>query len=249
MTVLRSTSNERLKQIRSLRSAKGRRATGQSLAEGPKLADAAARAEVLIDLLVLVEGEESVPGLARDRANDVVVVSADVLGSISDTRTPQSPIAVFSIPALSVPRTHDQVVLHSISDPGNVGAIIRTADALGWDVTLAGPTADPWSPKVIRSSAGSVFASRLARIDDIDALEELDVRTVASVVSGGTDPRRIGERPLAILVGSEAAGLPDAVVRRADQLVTIPMVGGTESLNAAVAAGLLMYALGAGPTP
>jgi TrmH family RNA methyltransferase len=246
MTVLRSTSNERIKQIRSLRSAKGRRAAGQSLAEGPKLTDAAVRAGVPIDLLILAEDDESDPGLARERASDVMTVSADVLSSISDTRTPQSPIAVFTIPAFSVPRSYDQVVLHSISDPGNVGAIVRTADALGWDVTLTGPTADPWSPKVIRSSAGSVFTSRMALIHDIDLLEELSMWTVASVVSGGIAPERIGDNPVAILVGSEAAGLPDEILHRADQLVTIPMVGGAESLNAAVAAGLLMYAFAPG---
>ncbi len=244
MMVLRSTSNERFKHIRSLRSAKGRRATGQSLAEGPKLVDLAARAAIAIDVLIVAEDDDIDQGLAGDRAKEVLTVSSDVLRSISDTRTPQSPIAVFRIPPFDAARRHDQVVLHSISDPGNVGTIIRTAGALGWDVTLTGSTADPWGPKVVRSSAGSVFRTRMARSQDFDDFDALDVRMIASVVSGGNPPQRSTDDPVAILVGSEATGLPDDLVKRAAQSVTIPMVGDVESLNAAVAAGLLMYALG-----
>lgn len=243
VTVLRSTSNEHVKHVRSLRSSKGRRSTGQAIAEGPKLVDVAAHAGMDIVLLVVSEDDEANLPWVAEQASSVIVVSAEVLRSISDTKNPQSPIAVFTIPAPGEVTCTDQVVLHDIADPGNVGTIVRTAGALGWDVALTGSTADPWSPKVVRSSAGAVFTVRMSRIRNAGSLRALGVRLVASVVTGGAPPIRDSPEPMALLIGSEAGGLPDDVVRNADASVTIPMVGGLESLNAAVAAGLLMYAL------
>jgi len=133
-----------------------------------------------------------------------------------------------------------------ISDPGNVGTMIRSAAAFGWDLAVFGQTADPWSPKVLRAGAGNHFSSHIAVSDhpfDRSKMHDLDV--VASVVSGGLPPNRL-DRPMALLVGSEAHGLHGSVLEQVDRTVSLPMPGGTESLNAAIAASILMYALAFG---
>jgi RNA methyltransferase, TrmH family len=179
--------------------------------------------------------------LAERQGIELLTVSRDVLDAVSDTRTPQGPVAVFAIPDVPTPRRHDQVVLCDVSDPGNVGTIIRTAVALGWDVTLSGSTVDPWSPKVVRATSGSVFRARLGRVADLGVFADLGVSTVATIVGEGEEPTRTSTDPLAILIGSEAGGLPTDLIAAAGSRWTIPMAPGTESLNVAVAAGILMY--------
>jgi TrmH family RNA methyltransferase len=97
---------------------------------------------------------------------------------------------------------------------------------------------DPWSPKVLRAAAGGHFQTGIGSIHDLGTLQAVKV---ASVLSGGLSPRSLPAGRLALLIGSEAHGLPDDVVSSADVLVTIPMVGQTESLNAAAAAAILAY--------
>jgi TrmH family RNA methyltransferase len=105
-------------------------------------------------------------------------------------------------------------------------------------------TADPWAPKVLRAAAGGHFRTRLGELADADALREVARPVIATVVSGGEHPSALaGTADSALLVGEEAAGLPADLVALADRSVTIPMPGGTESLNAAVAGAIVAYEL------
>jgi TrmH family RNA methyltransferase len=240
--IITSTSNDRVKEARRLRTRKARRSAGRSIAEGPHVLDAMVDASIRIAHVLATADDTASAEAAQRHRFDLVTVSPEVLAWASDTRTPRGPIVVFDVPDAVPPRHHDQVVLHGIADPGNLGAIMRTAVAFGWDVTLSGRTADPWSPKVIRASAGAVFGARLSRSVRVDTLADIGVTTVATVVSGGERPGRPDARPIALLIGAEAGGLPMEVVAGAELRWTIPMGKGTESLNAAVAAGILMYA-------
>lgn len=234
--------------MRRLRTAKGRRSARQSIAEGPHALASLISASTRIEYILATADDVSSADVASRHGIDLLTISPDVLASVSDTKTPQGPIAVFSIPSDAPLRRHDQVVLHDVADPGNVGTIIRTAVAFGWDVTLSGVTADPWNPKVVRASAGTVFRAHIAHLEDLTTLHSMGVSTVATVVDAGDIPTRSNDDPVAILIGSEAGGLPTPMAAEADVRWTIPMKPGTESLNAAVAAGILMYTCSIGPS-
>ena len=253
MEIVTSTSNPRIKAIRSLHTSKGRRAAGSSLAEGPHVVSALLRSSVVPTVLVLSDApdgtmlDETMPGKALldpPHQCDILFVTPRVLKSMSDTEEPRGPLAVFQIPALMTIRDRDTVVLHDVSDPGNVGTIVRSAVAFGYDVAVSGSTADPWSPKAVRSSAGAIFGAHIARSEDpVADSRAANLRTVATVVAGGGVPPRTGQ-PTAILIGSEATGLPEALIDGCDTTMTIPTTPMTESLNAAVAASIAMYSLG-----
>ncbi|MFZ0492109.1 MAG: RNA methyltransferase, partial [Acidimicrobiia bacterium] len=135
------------------------------------------------------------------------------------------------------------LVAYDLSDPGNLGTLIRTAAAFDMDVGVTTASADAWAPKTLRSGAGGHFATTIEREVQVDDLRNRGFSVVAAVPRGGTDPGTLRAVPLpAILIGSEAHGLPEQL--EVDLKVTIPI--GVESLNAAVAAGILAYAYGRG---
>jgi RNA methyltransferase, TrmH family len=119
--------------------------------------------------------------------------------------------------------------------------MIRTAAAFGWGYAYMGGSADPWGPKTIRAGAGGQFQTSVARIGSLAELSEWT--TVASVVREGGPLSDITSRPVALLIGEEAQGLPPQVIGSADHRITISTTGPTESLNAAVAAGIAVYEL------
>jgi len=171
---------------------------------------------------------------------EVLPVTPRVLDRLSTAETPQSPVAVLRVRDLEIPDDGDLLVAWGVSDPGNVGTLIRTAAAFGWGFVAGPDGADPWAPKVLRSAAGAHFQTFVGRVEH---LERLGGRTVvATVPAGGAPPQAVRTAsPMALLVGDEGAGLPAGIVATADLRVTIPMPGGTESLNAAVAGAILVY--------
>jgi len=191
--------------------------------------------------------EDRPPPVADGGGIEVLTVAAAVLARISGTETPQGVVAVIAVPAAAIP-AGGLLVAWGVSDPGNVGTLVRSAAAFGLGFVAGPGCADPWSPKVVRAGAGAHFRTAIGRISDPG---ELGPRTtVAAVARGGEAPaslRALGDA--AILVGDEAAGLPDRVVAAAGLQVTIPMPGGTESLNAAVAGSILAYELAGGGAP
>lgn len=179
----------------------------------------------------------------RDEWPKVTIVDERVMRRLAPTETPRGPVAVVRIPDSSPPAPDRHLlVVWGVSDPGNVGTIIRSAAAFGLGVAVSHDGADPWSPKTLRAGAGAHF--RLPSLSLIDGLQPLaGHHLAAAVVSGGVDPHRLGRGPWAFLIGREAHGLGSEIVERAEEKVTIPMPGGVESLNAAVAASILAYAV------
>lgn len=242
-----SRSNAKVKSVRRLQSRKGRSASGLSFVEGPKLRDELLASDIEPVLFVAKESDGSTIEIAQGAGHEHIVVTDDVFASVADSATPQSPVTVFRVPenGASLAGTNT-VVLVDVADPGNVGTIIRTAAALGWGVAYAGTTADPWSPKALRSAAGATLRTRLVHLEDpISDVRQAGLQPMATVVSGGDPPATLS-RPVALFIGSEAHGLPVGIVDAADRCVTIPIHAGSESLNAAVAAAILMYAFSAG---
>lgn len=228
-----STRNQLVREFTLLHDARGRRDAGLVLIEGPTLVAEAVAAGLTIEVVCT-----TVP----DHWPDAVPVEGRVLERMSTTSTANEVVAIARRPA-EPPDHHgrDLVVLVDVADPGNVGALIRSAAAFGFGVRLVGG-ADPWSPKALRAGAGGHFQTTLRSTTRV-GLDELHSRgfvSVATVARGGAPAIPPGGH-VALLIGSEAHGLPEDLTTPAMRRLTIPTTG-VESLNAAVAGSVAMYA-------
>ncbi len=241
--VISSAKNETVKAVSKLKRGRERRRTGQILIEGPNLFFAAVEAGLLPSVVLATEADTATVAAADRLGMPLTLVTEAVLASVADAAHPRSPVAVFDRPPLAPIADANMVVLVDVADPGNAGTIIRSAASFGWAVGVTSHAVDIWSPKTLRSGAGAHFSVPIVAIDDLaPEFSGLSHTVVATVVAGG-DAAVAVDGPIALLVGSESHGLPAAYVAAADVLLTIPMVGGFESLNAAVAASIAMFAL------
>jgi TrmH family RNA methyltransferase len=195
-----------------------------------------------IDRVFAVPEDADTRRLCEDAGIPVMIVTEPALERMAGTTTPRGPMAVMHIPEQPTPPEKDVLIAWGVSDPGNVGMLIRVAAAFGWAFGYTPGTSDPWSPKTLRSGAGGHFRSGISRIATLADL--YGRHRLASVVAGGSSPRaHAGQGRFALLMGDEGSGLPADVVEACEGAVTIDMPGGTESLNVAVAAGILVYEL------
>lgn len=214
-----------------LHRARDRNERGLTLVEGPDLVSDVIRAGAVVREVFGVDSGE----------DDVTLVDQRALERLAGTKAPRGPVAVVEIPTEWLDRSRDLLVSVGVSDPGNVGTMIRTAAAFGWGYAYMAGSADPWAPKTIRAGAGGQFQTSVARIGSLAELGEWT--TVATVVRDGDPPSGITARPVALLIGEESHGLPARVIETADHRISISTTGPTESLNAAVAAGIAVYEL------
>jgi TrmH family RNA methyltransferase len=240
--LISSTNNRRVVEAAKLHRSRERRDTGRTLLEGPhNVAEALAGGAEVQALFTLDAGSE----VAQDAALagvDVFEVAPVVLAKVAATEHPRGPVAVLAVPPSPPLARRDTVVLVDVADPGNVGTVIRSAAAFGFQVALVGSAADPWAPKVLRAAAGGHFRVPVCVLAGPDDLVRAGLRMTALVPSPEANPGALNRRwPTALLVGSEAHGLPAVLVGACDSVVTLPMPGGVESLNVAVAASIAMY--------
>lgn len=254
-----AASNPRVRRLRRL---SGRRSArlddGAFVIEGPTLVAEAIEAGAGVEgLFVEVDTPELDEVVDRARAAGVPIheLQAGVVAGITDSVTPRPVLAVVTTPESDIDglvdgalqRGRPMVLLVDVRDPGNVGTILRAAEASGAaGVICCRGTADPWSPKVVRSSAGAVLHVPLSTgHDPVDVLALLAARgvpTVAAVVRDGSDPDHVDlSGTVALVLGNEAAGLDPASAAACDERVTIPMDGRAESLNVAMAASVLCF--------
>lgn len=233
-----------------------RRREGVLVAEGPKVIAAALDAGAEIEAVYFAPDADatSMAKAVLERARDLGVVTValapGVLEKAADARTPQPLLAtVRTIPrGLEAAFDTDAVlVLVDVRDPGNLGAILRVADATGIGAVVACVGTVDWqSPKAVRASAGSCFALRIIDGEEphvaISTLRRRGFRTVATAIHGGVAQDEIDFRNrVALVLGNEASGLARHLEALVDQVVTIPMAGSTESLNVATAAAVICY--------
>jgi TrmH family RNA methyltransferase len=219
--VITSAANEKLKLVRKLQDGRWRDKLGLFVVEGEDLVDAA-RAAGVEPVELLVAGEN---------------VSPELLAAASDLPHPPRVVAVYRRADLPSNSLLLGVALWRVVDPGNVGAVIRTAGAFGASVALSDGCADPTSPRALRASAGAIFRVPLAGFDGVPG------RRVALVAHGGRPLAEISlDEPLAFVLGAEREGLPDDVVSACDEAATIPISEQVESLNIAAAAAIALYA-------
>jgi TrmH family RNA methyltransferase len=247
--------------VRDLQRRKGRRRRGLAVAEGVRLVEDAVAAGVRLEGVVAANDLDANPRgaalLDSLAAHDVPVevVAPRTLEQLADTDTPQGVIAVLEPPRwqpadIRPSRGAPVLVLDGVQDPGNVGTLIRTAYALGSGGALLLPgTAEPSNPKVMRSGMGATFRLPWAPVNEgefANWVREADA-TVWVTAADGTPVRRLQppER-LALVVGNEGAGVSAAIRQVARTSVAVPLARGAESLNVAVAAGIVLFEVGRG---
>lgn len=238
--IILSRQNPLVKELASLKEKKGRRRTGTFLVEGHKMVREAVASGMDVVRLILHEDYAG-----ETYGLPAVLLGRDAFAAVCDEKTPQGIAAEVVIPERSVqPPQGRCLLLDGLQDPANVGAIIRTAVAAGYeDVYLAG-CADPFSPKSVRASMSGVFFARIMQGTQEEILLSIAGLPVIAADMGGEDVfSYAAPEKFCLAVGSEGSGLSALVRGRADVTVCIPMDARTESLNAAVSAGILMYAL------
>ena len=246
MELITSAKNPRVLSWRSLQDRKGRDAQDAFLVEGARMVREAVQSD--FDLRAVLLREDFNLAFDLPAGVPVYTLSGHAFAAVADTKTPQGIAAVLSrrVRPLSGSRL---LALDAVQDPGNVGTIIRTADAAGFDGVLLSPDcADLFSPKVLRSTMGSIFRMSFAFPPDLPAALR-DLRTKGySVLSSQLDGDPFFERKdvapsFVLIIGNEGNGVSVSVKAEATHRLRLPMQGGAESLNAAVAAGIMMYDL------
>lgn len=253
-----SLTNPIVKDLRSLALKKFRDQQGVFLAEGLKLVIDALDLGWTIRTLVyskVGKGNSLVEQIAARtvaKGGDVLEVNEKIISAITRRDNPQMVVGVFeqSIQALSAvrPKGNDvYVALDRVRDPGNLGTIIRTADAAGTKgIILIGDTTDPFSLETVRATMGSVFAVPLARATEAEFLSWRKGFTglvVGTHLKGAVDYRTIpyANKPVVLLMGNEQQGLPDQLASACDRLARIPQQGRADSLNLAIATGVMLF--------
>ncbi len=248
--MITSSSNSKVKLVRSLQSqAKHRQAESAFVAEGVRLVEEAAgvhwpMAFVLYDETLSDRGQNLVAKLQAAGSVEVSPVTPELMAELSDTETPQGILAVLKRNLLPIPAKPNLIIIaDNIRDPGNMGTILRTAEGSGANAVLLSPgTVDAFSPKVIRAGMGAHFHLPIfPQHWDVIQKTLSNLPVYLSESSGGIPLWQANFRqPCALLIGGEAFGASQYSLSIATHRITIPMQGRVESLNAAVAAGILM---------
>ncbi len=255
--VITSAANPLIKRVRLLADRRHRRREGAFVVRGVQPVWQAAEAGADIEVLIVAPGllrGPAVEMVAEQEARGVRVarLSAELFGRIGDRDSPAGLAAIVrkrpaALGELAVRPDSVFAALHEVANPGNLGTIIRTADAAGAaGVILVGQCTDPYDPAAVKASMGAGFSVPVAAVAaPAEFLRWCREQGIAVAVTSGSGSGSLWEtslpKPLAILFGSEGAGLPDELLAAGDLQIRIPMTGTAESLNLAVAAGVLLY--------
>lgn len=254
MQVITSKDNEMIKNIKKLKEKKYRDEENKFLVEGIKMVQEAINENAKISKIVICEdcindGSIKQELLYEIAKHDCIYVSEKVFQNISDVTNPQGILAVIEKENGEDIISYDEdviVVLDGIQDPGNLGTILRTIDSVNLkQVILSEQTADPYNPKVVRSTMGAIYRVNMIRskniIDTLKNMKKHKYDIVATSLQTDKSIYDIDYKKKVIIIGNEANGVSKEVLDLANEKVKIPMIGKTESLNAAVATGIILY--------
>ncbi|WP_296017672.1 RNA methyltransferase [uncultured Agrobacterium sp.] len=253
-----SLANPIIKDIKNLTQKKGREESGTFMAEGLKLVIDALELGWTIRTLVYAKAAKGKPLVEQAAVKTVasgglvLEVSEKVISSITRRDNPQMVVGIFDqkwkpLRDIRPAAGETYVALDRVRDPGNLGTIIRTADAAGASgVILVGECTDPFSLETVRATMGSVFAMPVARASVDEFLswrKSAGVSVVATHLAGSVDYRTIDykRKPVVLLMGNEQSGLPPELSSQADQLARIPQQGRADSLNLAIASAVMLF--------
>jgi TrmH family RNA methyltransferase len=251
-----SKENSVVKFIHSLSDPKNRKKERAFLIEGIKMVEEALRDDLGVKMLVaspdLVRHHgKGILKLAESRSVEVVWVSGRLLDALSESKTPQPAMAVVNMRKHAEEElfTHGRliVIAHQLQDPGNLGTIMRTAEAVGASgLAITANTVDPYNAKAVRASMGSILRLPIAQVGDgaafIKECRQRGFQTAAAVVTAEKTHFDIDlTKPTAVVLGQEGAGLPQTIMAAVDLQMRIPMAETTDSLNVATAAAVVLY--------
>lgn len=240
-----SAQNEYIKTLSKLNAKKNREESGLFLAEGEHLTEMVCNSSYEVKNLVMTE--EYYAKNQNKFSCDIIIVPESIMEKISDTKTPQGVVAVVRLPQKNKDIKQGRYIYcDNLQDPGNIGTIIRTADAFSFSgVILSKGCADVFSPKVIRSTQGSIFNIEVITDKDIEFFKKLkaDFKLTSTALYGDsvTVKEMKTEKNQIFVIGNEGSGVSEEILSMSDEVVYIPMTGKAESLNAAVAASIVMY--------
>ena len=255
--MITSSSNEQIKQIRKLRDRKYRSENSLAYIEGVRIVREAIYQDVEIERIITSESFENsvkraeINSLIKNHHWNKVTVTDDVFQSLSNKERPQGIGAVIKQSWCSFTFFTEHfaglwVCLWEVADPGNLGTIIRTVDAVGAKgILLLGNCTDPYDPNAVRGSMGALFSRILVKSDLITAVDWIKENRICAY--GTSDAAEVHyrdvkySRDMVIIMGSERQGLPEPLKEVCTELVRIPMLGTSDSLNLAVATGVILY--------
>ena len=250
MKKILSLQNDLIKKIKSLHTPKGRSAHHLFIAEGLRAIEGLMTGRLELKFLFYTSMAQDSASILTPKINqfwpkvDLILLDPVVMAKISTLESQAGILAVFAIPQInhhSIPLSTG-AVLAQISDPGNMGTLIRTTAAMGYETVVVIEGTDPWGPKVVQASAGALAQINLFRLSWQELLaHKKDLTLCALVVQNGENPKTLDLSNSLLVIGSEAHGLPETWVADCEKRLTIPMPGGTESLNAAIAVGIALY--------
>ncbi|MFO3688190.1 RNA methyltransferase [Staphylococcus felis] len=246
MEFITSIQNAKVKNYNKLKKKRVRDQQNRAIIEGFHLIEEAVKGQIKIEQLFMIEPDRVAP-LLKENAQECYHINQKVAETLSGTVTPQGVFAVIEKPHVQVDNARRVLILDRIQDPGNVGTIIRTADAAGLDlIVLTKGTADVYQEKVLRASQGSVFHIPIKFVEDIHHyIDQFEGPVFGSALSQAVSYQTVRpqQETFALIVGNEGEGVDTSLLEKTTQNLMIPIQGQAESLNVAIATGILMFHL------
>lgn len=262
MQVISSKDNEFIKHIKKLKDKKYRDLNNEYIIEGIKIIEEAINEKANIKQVVICDDCEKTSNIPKELMYEIakqecVYVTSKLFESLTDVTNPQGILAIVEKNTVKSQMAGNEeqeidynqdiiVALDDIQDPGNLGTILRTVDSIGINQILVSKgTADSYNPKVVRSTMGAIFRVKIIECEDLEStLKEMKKHKFEIVVTSLQTKNSIYDidyKRKVIVIGNEANGVEEKIQKMADKKVKIPMLGKTESLNASVATGIILY--------
>ena len=254
MQVISSKDNEVVKQVRKLKEKKYRDLSGTYIVEGIKMLQEAIQEKASIQLIIICEDCINQNALNKNILYEIakyncIYVTEKVFETLTEVKNPQGVLAVIEKNSKegNIDYTQDIIIaLDGIQDPGNLGTILRTADSANLkQIILSKDSADPYNPKVVRSTMGAIFRINILQVDNLketlETIKKHKFKISVTALEADTNIYNMDYEKKVIVIGNEANGVTEDIQKIADEKVTIPMIGKTESLNASVATGIIIY--------
>lgn len=254
MQIISSKDNELVKHVKKLKDKKYRDINSEFIIEGLKLIKEAIEEHVDIKQIIICENCQNTDMISKELMYEIakyecIYVTEKIFCSITDVNTPQGILAIINRKNISKQVDYSQdiiVALDDIQDPGNLGTILRTVDSIGLkQILVSKGTADCYNSKVVRSTMGAIFRINIIECDDLElTLKEIrknGFKLVVTSLQTENSLYDINYNKKIIIIGNEANGVEEKIQNIADEKIKIPMIGKTESLNASVATGVVLY--------
>lgn len=254
MLKITSKDNEFIKHVKKLKDKKYRDLNNEYLIEGIKLIKEAIQENAKIKQIIICEDCENTEIIPKELMYEIakyecIYVTKQIFNTITEVKNPQGILAVINKENTENEIDYSQdiiIALDDLQDPGNLGTILRTVDSIGLNQILVSKgTADPFNPKVVRSTMGAIFRVKIIECEDLkNTLKEVKKHKFKLMVTSLQTQNTIYDTDYnkkVIIIGNEANGVKQEIQNIADEKVKIPMIGKTESLNASVACGIVLY--------